>query len=141
MTASPSCLDNFRSGNRAKLGSTSRCHRILWGASCLLIGLVSCTSPRPIVISECSGGSADIVAPTDDQFKVDPYGTFSWPASAGATAYMLTAGVQAGSTDVWTGNYSHELRPSAGWFYATPPPMGLKVFKFVCPVFDNIACP
>ena len=107
MAASPSCLDNFRPENRAKLGSTSRCHRLLWACSCLLIGLVSCTIPRPIVISECSAGSADIVAPTDDQFKVDPYGTFSWPASAGATAYMLTAGTQAGITDVWTGMIYH----------------------------------
>ena len=103
MAARPSCLNNFRSEDRAKLGSTSCCHRTLWAALCLVLSLVSCASPRPIVIAECSAGSADIVVSTDDQFKVDPYGTFGWPARAGAMAYLLTAGTQAGSTDVWTG--------------------------------------
>jgi hypothetical protein len=54
----------------------------------------------------------------------------------GGAQYLLTPS----SLMTDSANYSHELRPSEGWFYATPPPTGLKVFKFVCPVFDNIAC-
>ncbi len=107
MAARPSCLDNFRSENRAKLGSTSRYHCTLWAALCLLLSLVSCANPHAIVISECSAGTATVIVPTDDQSKVDPYGMFSWPASAGATAYLLTAGTQPGSTDVWTGMIDH----------------------------------
>jgi len=55
---------------------------------------------------------------------------------AGGAQYLLTPSSLIASG----GNYSHELRPSDGWFYATPPPTGMKVFKFTCPVFNNVAC-
>jgi hypothetical protein len=52
------------------------------------------------------------------------------------TQYLLTP-----TSPVASGtNFSQQLRPGDGWFYATPPPVGMEVYKLACPVFDGVAC-
>ena len=67
--------------------------------------LAACGSPPApkIDLSNCSAGTANIAFPVDDRSQFDPYGTLSWPPVTGATAYVLAAGTQANSTDVWSG--------------------------------------
>jgi hypothetical protein len=54
----------------------------------------------------------------------------------GGAQYLLTP-----TSPVARGaNFSQQLRPGDGWFYATPPPAGMEVYKLACPVFDGVAC-
>jgi hypothetical protein len=54
----------------------------------------------------------------------------------GGTQYLLKP-----SSPVPSGrNFSQQLRPADGWFYASPPPPGMQVYKLTCPVFDGVAC-
>lgn len=93
--------------DRAKSVSHIGCHGTEWTALCLLLCLVACGSPPAIVLSQCSAGTSAIAFPLDDRSQVDPYGTFSWPASPGASSYLVTVGTQAGSTDVWSATLGH----------------------------------
>lgn len=54
----------------------------------------------------------------------------------GGSQYLLTP-----TSPVASGrNFSQQLRPGDGWFYATLPPPGMEVYKLACPFFDNVSC-
>jgi hypothetical protein len=55
---------------------------------------------------------------------------------AGGAQYLLTP-----TSPVASGqNFSQQLRPGDGWFYATPPPPGMEVYKLACPRFATADC-
>jgi hypothetical protein len=102
----PSRVGGTRFGkDRENQGCRNRRHATEGVVLCVLILLAACGSPPApkIDLSNCSAGTANIAFPVDDRSQFDPYGTLSWPPVTGATAYVLTAGTQANSTDVWSG--------------------------------------